>query len=49
VLVSGVWNSFIKLGLPVLALALVALQGNASGGRVTAALLQSHGSGRPEL
>ena len=38
VLVSGVWNSFIKLGLPVFALALVALQGNAGGGRVTAAL-----------
>jgi hypothetical protein len=39
VLVSGVWNSFIKLGLPVLALALVALQGGAAGGRVIAALL----------
>ena len=39
VLVSGVWNSFIKLGLPVLALALVALQGSAGGGRVTAALI----------
>jgi uncharacterized protein (TIRG00374 family) len=39
VLVSGVWNSFIKLGLPVLALALVALQGNAGGGRVIAALI----------
>ena len=39
VLVSGVWNSFIKLGLPVLALALVALQGGAGGGRVTAALI----------
>jgi uncharacterized membrane protein YbhN (UPF0104 family) len=38
VLVSGVWNSFAKLGLPVLALALVALQGNASPARVTAAL-----------
>jgi putative heme transporter len=34
-----VWNSFIKLGLPVLALALIALQGWATGGRVTAALL----------
>jgi uncharacterized membrane protein YbhN (UPF0104 family) len=34
-----VWNSFIKLGLPVLALALVLLQGGAGGGRVTAALL----------
>jgi putative heme transporter len=39
VLVSGVWNSFIKLGMPVLALALVALQGGATGGRVLAALL----------
>jgi uncharacterized protein (TIRG00374 family) len=39
VLVSGVWNSFIKLGLPVLALALVALQGGVTGGRVLAALL----------
>jgi uncharacterized membrane protein YbhN (UPF0104 family)/membrane-associated phospholipid phosphatase/predicted Ser/Thr protein kinase len=39
VLVSGVWNSFAKLGLPVLALALVALQGGGSGTRVTAGLL----------
>jgi putative heme transporter len=39
VLVSGVWNSFIKLGMPVLALALVLLQGGAGGGRVIAALL----------
>jgi uncharacterized protein (TIRG00374 family) len=39
VLVSGVWNSFIKLGMPVLALALVALQGGASERRVVAALL----------
>src|SRR4030095_13621541 len=38
VLVSGVWNTFAKLGLPVLALALLALQGNASGTRVTLAL-----------
>jgi uncharacterized membrane protein YbhN (UPF0104 family)/membrane-associated phospholipid phosphatase len=38
VLVSGVWNSFAKLGLPVLALALVALQGNPSGGRVATAV-----------
>jgi uncharacterized membrane protein YbhN (UPF0104 family)/membrane-associated phospholipid phosphatase len=38
VLVSGVWNAFAKLGLPVLALALVALQGKASGGRVVAAV-----------
>jgi uncharacterized protein (TIRG00374 family) len=39
VLVSGVWNAFAKLAIPVLALALVALQGNASAGRVTAAML----------
>jgi hypothetical protein len=39
VLVSGVWNSFVKLGMPVLALALVALQGNTGGARVIAALL----------
>jgi uncharacterized protein (TIRG00374 family) len=39
VLVSGVWNSFIKLAMPVLALALVALQGGRTGGRVIAALL----------
>jgi putative heme transporter len=39
VLVSGVWNSFIKLGMPVLALALVLLQGGAGGGRVIAAVL----------
>jgi uncharacterized membrane protein YbhN (UPF0104 family)/membrane-associated phospholipid phosphatase len=38
VLVSGVWNAFAKLGLPVLALALVALQGGASGARLTLAL-----------
>jgi uncharacterized protein (TIRG00374 family) len=39
VLVSGVWNSFAKLGLPVLALALLLLQGGAGGARVLAALL----------
>lgn len=36
VVVSGLWNNFAKLGLPVLALALLALQGQASAGRVTA-------------
>ena len=39
VLVSGVWNSFIKLGLPVFALAIVALQHRASSSRVIAALI----------
>jgi putative heme transporter len=39
VLVSGVWNAFAKLALPVLALALLALQGGASGARVVAGLV----------
>jgi putative heme transporter len=39
VLVSGVWNAFAKLALPVLALALLALQGGASGTRVVAGLV----------
>jgi putative heme transporter len=38
-LVSGVFNNFAKLALPVLALALVALQGNPSSGRIAAGLL----------
>jgi uncharacterized membrane protein YbhN (UPF0104 family) len=36
-LVSGLWNTFVKLGMPVLALAALALQGGAGGGRVLAA------------
>ena len=39
VIVSGLWNNFAKLGLPVLALAIVALQGGAGAGRITAGLL----------
>lgn len=35
-LLSGIWNNFAKLGLPVLALALLALQGSPSSGRVVA-------------
>jgi uncharacterized membrane protein YbhN (UPF0104 family) len=38
-LVSGVWNNFAKLGMPVVALALLALVGNPSGGRLVAGLL----------
>jgi uncharacterized protein (TIRG00374 family) len=37
-LVSGVWNNFAKLGMPVLALALLALQGTPGAGRLAAAL-----------
>ncbi|MGH9226964.1 MAG: lysylphosphatidylglycerol synthase transmembrane domain-containing protein [Acidimicrobiales bacterium] len=34
--VSGIWNNFVKLGMPVQALALLAFQGQASGSRIVA-------------
>jgi uncharacterized protein (TIRG00374 family) len=37
--VSGVWNNFVKLGMPVVALALLVLGGKTGGGRVVAATL----------
>ena len=36
-LVSGVWNNFVKLGMPVLAVAMLALTGDVTGTRVVAA------------
>jgi hypothetical protein len=42
-LVSGVWNSLVKLSLPVLALALLAFQGSVSPRRISAALVGSPG------
>jgi len=38
VVVSGIWNNFVKLGMPIFALSLLALQGQAGGGRVLAAV-----------
>jgi uncharacterized membrane protein YbhN (UPF0104 family) len=38
-LISGVWNNFAKLAMPVLALAILALQGSPSGGRLVAGLV----------
>jgi putative heme transporter len=38
-LISGVWNNFAKLALPVIALAALAVQGQVTGGRVVAASL----------
>jgi uncharacterized membrane protein YbhN (UPF0104 family) len=38
-LITGLWNNFAKLGMPVLALTLLAFSGGASGGRVVAGLL----------
>ena len=38
VIVSGLWNNFAKLGMPVLALALLALQGDIGPGRIMAAV-----------
>ena len=37
--VSGIWNNFVKLGMPILALALLAFQGQANGSRVVAGVL----------
>ncbi len=39
VVVSGVWNNFIKLGLPVVALALLAITGDVSAALLTASLV----------
>jgi putative heme transporter len=36
---TGIWNSFLKLGLPVIALALVAMTGNASAGLLLPAVV----------
>jgi uncharacterized membrane protein YbhN (UPF0104 family) len=38
VVVAGIWNTFIKLGMPILALALLALHGQSGAGRTAAAL-----------
>ena len=38
ILVSGIWNNFVKLGMPVLALALLAIQGDAGAASITASL-----------
>jgi putative heme transporter len=39
IVVSGVWNNFVKLGLPVVALALLAVSGQTSTGLLAAALV----------
>ena len=39
VIVSGLWNNFVKLGMPVLALALLAFQGQAGGTRVVSGVV----------
>jgi uncharacterized protein (TIRG00374 family) len=39
ILVSGIWNNFVKLGTPILALALLVLQGQPGGGRIVAAVI----------
>lgn len=39
VVVSGIWNNFVKLGMPILALAILALQRERSGGRLVAAIV----------
>ncbi len=39
IVVSGLWNNFVKLGMPVVALALLALTQSVGGGLVTAAIV----------
>jgi uncharacterized protein (TIRG00374 family) len=39
VVVSGLWDNFVKLGLPVVALALLAFQGQAGGARLAAGMV----------
>jgi putative heme transporter len=38
VVVTGIWNNFIKLGMPIFALALLALRGQSGAGRIVAAV-----------
>jgi uncharacterized protein (TIRG00374 family) len=37
--VAGLWNNFVKMGMPVLALSLLALHGKPGGGRIAAAFI----------
>jgi len=39
IIVTGIWNNFVKLGTPILALAILALQGGGSGGRLVVAVI----------
>jgi uncharacterized membrane protein YbhN (UPF0104 family) len=39
IMVSGIWNFFLKLGLPVIALVLLVVEGRATGGLVGAAMV----------
>jgi uncharacterized membrane protein YbhN (UPF0104 family) len=39
VVVTGIWNNFLKLGMPIFALAILALQGQPGTGRVVGALV----------
>jgi uncharacterized protein (TIRG00374 family) len=39
ILVTGIWNNFVKLGTPILALAVLALQGQPGGGRIVGAVI----------
>jgi putative heme transporter len=39
VVVTGIWNNFVKLGMPIFALAILALQGQPGTGRMLAAVL----------
>ncbi len=38
-LITGIWNNFVKLGMPVFALALLALEGDVTPARITSAIV----------
>jgi uncharacterized membrane protein YbhN (UPF0104 family) len=39
ILITGIWNNFVKLGTPILALALLILHGQPGGGRIVGAVI----------
>jgi uncharacterized protein (TIRG00374 family) len=39
IIVTGIWNNFVKLGTPIFALAILAVQGGQGGGRLVAAAI----------
>ena len=39
ILVTGIWNNFAKLAMPIVAVSLLALEGGAGGGRILSALI----------
>ena len=45
--VSGIWNNFVKLGMPIIALTLLAVTGKANGSKMIAAFVGVGASSQP--